>query len=272
MPAPDPAAAGLVDFKGNYFTLTSYTGMEVNGFGKRWLYAAGLVAGDMPAPIGGPPGSPVSFWGAGDGGAGDVYGQLAYKIGGLPYDRSGEEPAQTLTTGTEFWRDDSTTLSLFGYRGRSTIRAVRGDDQVDETDDTFWRIGAGVQQMYRDLTLSAVWMEGRNSRPYGTLSDIAVRSRAWHVEALYQPLPWLLPFARYEVLDLDIPPGVPGLGGAHAGAAGSADQDIARLVLGGKALLRPNVALVTELGLYNKGAEHQEGFDGTLMALFQISF
>ena len=71
--------------------------------------------------------------GMGDGGGNDAYVQLAYKIGGAPFDRRQEKPAEALTAGAEFWRDDSTTLSLFGYTGCAPIRAVGTDGTVMRT-------------------------------------------------------------------------------------------------------------------------------------------
>lgn len=263
MPKIKPAAAGLAGFSGNNFSIGPQAGLEVNGFGRRWFYAGGVVSGDLIAPASGPPDSAISFMGMGRGGANDLYLQLAYKFGGAPFDRSSEQQPQTLTAGAEFWRDDSTTLSLFGYRGRSTIRAVHADDTVHEEDDAFWRLGASVQRQIRDLSIGAAWIEGNNNRPYGILSSEAVGSRTWHVETLYFAYPWLLPYARYESLDLDFPAGLPGL---------SPEQDISRLIAGSKAMIRPNVGVIGEAALYSKGAELEEGLDRTLFVLLTVSF
>lgn len=263
MPRPKPEASGLGDFKGNNFSIGPQPGIEVNGFGKHWFYAAGVVNGDPATSAVEPPESAISFMGSGDGGATDYYLQLAWKIGGAPFDRSGEAQAQTLTPGAEFWRDNATTLSLFGYRGRATIRTTSADGRVDEYDDPFWRFGAGVQQQIRDLTVGAAWVQGRNERPYGSLSEESVASRTWHVETIVAVYPWLFPYARYESRALDVPRGIPGL---------SPEQDIGRLLVGGKAMIRPNVALTSEAALYRKGAELEEGIDGTLFVLLSVAF
>ena len=263
MPAPDLAATGLTSFKGNYFSIGPQAGVEANGVGERWFYAVGVANGDVISPVTGPPQSDIEFMGMGDGGGSDTYVQLAYKMGGAPFDRRNEKQPEALTTGAEFWRDDSTTFSMFGYHGRSTIRAVDKDGVVHENDDSFWRLGAGVQHQVRDLSLSAALVEGRNNRPYGILSSQGVRSRAWHAETLYFAYPWLVPYARYESLGLDVPPDVPGL---------SPVQDVSRLMLGAKAMIRPNVSVVGETALYTKGAALEEGFDRTLFVLLSVSF
>ncbi|MGE5243589.1 MAG: hypothetical protein ACM3SQ_05125 [Betaproteobacteria bacterium] len=263
MPTPNAAAAGFTQFKGNNFSIGPQAGVEANGFGERWFYAGGVVNGDLISPVTGPPESDIEFVGMGTGGGRDVYMQLAYKAGGVPFDRSRERPAETLTSGAEFWRDDSTILSFFGYRGHAMIRAVAADGTVHEDDDLFWRLGASVQHEYRDITLGAVWVEGNNARPYGVLSREPVRSRAWHLETIYFAYPWLLPYARYESLSLDVPAGIPGV---------SPDQDIARLMVGAKAMIRPNVWVVGETAFYTKGAELEEGFDRTLFVLLAVSF
>jgi hypothetical protein len=139
VPTVDTAAAGLSEFKGNYFTIGPQAGVEVNGFGGRWSYAVGIANGDLTAPASGPPDGDVVLFGMGEGGGSDGYLQLAYKLGGIPYDRSREQPAQKLAPATAFWRDDSTTLSLFAYRGKATIRTVAEDGTATEADDSFWR-------------------------------------------------------------------------------------------------------------------------------------
>lgn len=263
MPRPKLEDAGLAGFKGNNFSIGPRSGLEVNGFGKHWFYAGGLVNGDLARSATEPPESAVSFLGMGEGGGTDGYLQLAWKIGGAPFDRSGEQQSETLAPNAEFWRDDATTLSLFGYRGRATIRTVATDGRAEEHDDPFWRFGAGVQHQVRDLTIGAVWVQGSDVRPYGSLSDKSVASRTWHVEAIVAAYPWLFPYARYESRALDVPKGIRGL---------SSEQDIGRVMVGGKAMIRPNVALTGEAAIYRKGAELEEGFDRTLFVLLSVAF
>lgn len=263
MPKIHADTAGLAEFIGNNFSIGPQAGIEVNGFGTRWYYAGGIVDGDLAAPAGAAPESAISFVGMGGGRGADAYLQLAYKFGGMPFDRRGEDAPEVLTPGAEFWRDDSTTVSLFGYRGGATVGVVDLDGRRREHEDPFWRVGASIQHQFRNLTLGAVWTAGHNERPYAPLSQASVASRAWHVEALYFAYPWLLPFARFESLDMDLPSGVPGL---------VVDQDVSRVVLGAKAMIRPNVSFVAESPLYTRGAVFDEGRDRTLFVMLAFGF
>jgi len=264
MPQVNATEAGLASFNGNNFTISPQSGFEINGFGERWLYAVGLANGNPDVPYGQPPASDVSFVGQGKGSdLSDGYVQLAYKIGGMPFDRSNLEQEDTLTTGAESWRDDSLTLSLYGYFGTADVETVDLAGVSTLEEDDFWRLGVGVQKQHKDLIASVAYLVGDDDDPYGALSDASVESANWHVELLYFAYPWLIPYVRYEALDLDLPTEVPGL---------VPDQDMARVIAGAKALIRPNVSFTLEGAYYTEGAELEEGFDETLFALFALSF
>ena len=264
MPRVNLGQAGLVSFKGNNFSVGPQMGIEVNGVGKRWFYAVGVANGNLEVPAGTKPPSDVSFVGAGEStGNKDFYTQLAYKIGGAPFDRSAERAAESLTTASQFWRDDSLILSLYGYSGIATIETVdlAGTEIVEEDD--FWRLGVGAQWKFKDITLGGVYLKGRDDNPYGSMSDDSVDSASWHVEMLGYPYPWLIPYVRYEGLDLDLPRDVPGL---------QPEQDIERILAGAKMMIRPNVFCTVEYVFYTEGAELEEGFDQTLFVLLAASF
>ena len=120
-----------------------------------------------------------------------------------------------------------------------------------------------MQAKYKDLTLGAGYMWGRNDNPYGDLSSKSVDSGAWLAEAYYFVYPWLIPYVRYEGLDLDLPSDVAGL---------DDDQDRARLIVGGKAMIRANIALNVEFMTYTDGARVEEGIDNTLFVLLSAGF
>lgn len=264
VPAPGLPEAGLTEFKGNNFSIGPQAGIEVNGVGERWFYALGLVSGDLSVPSGLPPESDVSFMGMGKGSGGrDGYLHLGYKVGGLPFDRSRQQAPPSLATGAEFWRDDSLILSLWGYTGRAEIRGVPRDGDPWVEQDDFWRLAVGAQQQVRDLTLGFVYSWGEDDNPYGPLARGRFEARAWHAEALWFAYPWLVPYARYEVLERDLPGPVPGVPSA---------QDISRWLVGAKVMIRPNVSCVVEAASYTKGAELEEGFDGTVFVLLAASF
>lgn len=264
MPKVKVEATDLRDFQGNPFTIEPQVGVELNGRGKRWMYSTGVVTGNVKNSASEAPEDDIYFVGAGDDtGAKDVFFQTAFKIGGLAFDGSGMEVENPLTARPEFWRDDSLTLSLFGYNGTAEIDIVDALGHAWTGDDDFWRLGLGFQQKYRDLAFGGAYMLGSNDNPYGYLSEKSVDSESWMAEASYFVYPWLIPYGRYEALDLDLPENVPGL---------NPDQDYARYVVGCKALIRANVALNIESSFYTEGEDLYEGVDNTLFVLLSASF
>ena len=264
MPPVNLEQAGLAGFKGNNFSIGPQMGIELNGVGKRWFYAVGVANGNLQVPAGTPPPSDVSFMGMGSGSdSKDFYTQLAYKIGGMPWDRSGEEADESLTTGAQFWRDDSWIFSLYGYSGTATIEAGYLDGTETEEEDNFWRLGLGVQKQIKDFSFSAAYMAGSNDNPYGSLSDASVDSTTYHLEVLAFAYPWLMPYGRFEGLKLDMPEDVPGL---------NPNRDMERILIGAKFMIRPNVFCVVETAHYTEGAELEVGFDKTLFVLLAASF
>lgn len=264
MPVPKPKLTDLNDFQGNNFSIGPQIGLEAHGFGARWRYGFGVVNGNLKTAATEAPDSAISFMGASKNrGKKDFFFDTAFKLGGLGFDGSGATVDNPLTARPEYWRDDSLILSLWGYVGSSDIEIEDAAGVRWEGEDDFWRLGLGAQQKIKDLTIGGGYMFGRNDNPYGNLSSKQVDSRAWYAEAMYFALPWLIPYGRYEGLDLDLPQGITGL---------DPDQDNARVVVGLKSLVRANVALSVEGNFYVKGAELQEGLDRTLFVLLNLSF
>ncbi len=266
MPPVDLGEAGLSSFNGNNFTITPQAGIELNGVGERWFYALGVVSGNPLWVSGDIPPSDITFFGQGRGtDRKDVYLQLAYKLGGLPFKRTAApETGTSLTPSSDFWRDDtSTVLSLWGYNGRAEIEAVDLDGVKNKQNDDFWRLGVGVQQMIKDVSIGGVYVVGKDDNPYGILTDQAVDSTTWNVEVLGFVYPWLIPYGRYEVLDLEMPEGVPGI---------PTQRDISRFVAGVKMMIRPNVFCTVEGTYYTKGEELEEGIDQTIFILLSVAF
>ena len=264
MPQPKLEMSALNNFDGNQFNIGPQIGVEVYGFGDRWRYGFGVVNGNLKVPFMEKPDSAISFVGASKvRGKKDVFFDAAYKIGGLGFDGSGAEVDDPLSARPEFWRDDSLILSLWGYIGSSDISTEDSGGTSWKGEDDFYRLGFGVQQKFRDLTIGGGYMFGRNENPYGNLSTDRVDSHAWFLEGMYFLRPWLIPYSRYEGLDLDLPSGIGGL---------NPQQDNARVVTGVKTLIRANVSMNVESNFYVKGAELQEGFDKTLFVLLSLSF
>ena len=254
MPKVNLAASGLNDFEGNPFSLQPLAGVEANGVGKRWTYTLGLV--DFPQ-------TDIYFVGVSEKAPEDLFFQFAYKFGGMNMDGPDADNENPLAARPEFWRDDHLMFSLFGYVGNAEIRTEDAAGVVRTNDDEYWRLGVGIQGKYKDLTVGGGYMWGDNDNPYGDLSSASVESGAWFAEAYFFGLPWLIPYARYEGLNLDLPSGVAGLNPA---------QDNARIIVGGKAMIRANVALNIEGTVYTQGEELNEGIDRTLFVLLSAAF
>jgi hypothetical protein len=263
MPKVKLAGSGLNDFQGNPFSLQPLAGIELNGVGRRWMYSGGWVSTQVKNPVNEFPESDFYVVGIGEKSPQDFYLQCAYKIGGLPLDGSAAKGDSPLTADPQFWRDDHLMFSLFGYMGTADIEVETAAGDTSTSSDDFWRLGAGVQAKYKDLTVGAGYMLGRNDNPYGVLSSKSVDSGAWLAEAYYFVYPWLIPYVRWEGLNLDLPSGVAGL---------DDDQDRSRLILGGKAMIRANIALNVEVMTYTDGANVEEGIDNTLFVLLTAAF
>ncbi len=238
IPLPDEHTLGdllneSVSVEGNPFIVHAQPGIELNGFGHRWRYAVGVVNGTGSV--------------SDNNSEKDLYVQLAYKFGGRGFDGESKEKGAGISSGDP-WRDDSVTLSLFGYRGTGTIKLAG-----QEREDDFWRFGPGVQWKFHDLQLGAGYILGENDRPYGAISTRSVDSKAWFLEASYFVYPWLIPYARYEGLDLDLASGIPSLFIQE-------NQNRQRVVFGAKALVRANVSLAVEGLLYTKDERSTKNF------------
>jgi hypothetical protein len=264
LPPPNLEQAGLSEFRGNNFNISPQQGIELNGVGRRWFYALGIANGNMNEPFGSVPESDISFVGAGRNSDNkDLYGHLAYKIGGTPWDRSREPPSDTLSTGAQFWRDDALVLSLYGYSGTADLKTVDLDGNVWEGEDDFWRLGVGFQHRIKDVHWSLLYIAGSDDDPYGNLSDQAVDNTTWHAEVLGFVYPWWILYGRYESLEMDLPDDVPGL---------NPNQDIDKVVAGTKLMIRPNIFCNVEYTFYPEGEELWEGLDQTLFLLLSVAF
>lgn len=227
-PLLDPlvGAEGSLESNAFSFMLHAQPGIELNGFGKRWRYALGVLNGN---------GDEFEDNNSDK----DVYFQFAFKFGGLGFDGSGaatKEGELPTAGGDQPWHDDGLTLSVFGYRGVGQVLAKGDAGEVDDKD-IFWRLGVGAEGRYKDLTVRTGVVLGENDDPYGPLTTDSVGSTAWFVEADYFVYPWLIPTVRYETLKLDMPSGIDGI---------QEDQDRQRVIVGFKALLRANVSLTVE--------------------------
>jgi hypothetical protein len=237
-----------VDFDGNPFNLHAQPGIELNGFNKQWRYAIGITNGN---------GDKFND----NNTEKDVYMQLAYKIGGLGFDGSGMETQDDdLSKISDPWRDDSVTLSLFGYYGDAQVDT--SEDFESEEADRFWRIGPGILWRTGDLQLGGGYIFGKNENPFGAVSSSgsSVDSQSWFVEANYFAKPWLIPYVRYEELGFS---NLPAEVTTDDEASFPNGADRGRIVVGTKMLLRANVSLGLEGIFYTKDDRESSNDDNS---------
>ena len=143
----------------NSFTINGYQyqdvlslqpqpGFQVNGFGSRWRYYAGIVQANT------------------DSSSKDYYGGLAFKIGGMGYDGSGSksEEGGLTTSPSGFWRDDSILFGLFGYRGFTGTNADKSN-----------RFGGDLRVNYKDFSLGGGYIRQKADASDTTTSDASQR-------------------------------------------------------------------------------------------------
>lgn len=234
----------LFAYTGNTFNNQPQLGIELSGFGKSWLYYAGVVNGNIESDPG-----DVYFMGAGKNtDTKDYYGGFAYKIGGLGFNGANVKNDNPLTNIAEFWRDDSLTLSVFGYTGTAQIAVDKYDDATYTTHtetlskDAFWRLSIGAKERYKDLTFNTGYQWAHDDNPFGTLWNNDTDATTWFIETTYFVYPWLIPYARYEILEFDNIP----LTESTDDILINAKQDAELLIVGVKAHLRANVHITVE--------------------------
>jgi hypothetical protein len=235
----------------NALNLQPQPGFQVNGFGSRWRYYAGLVQANT------------------DSSSLDYYGGLAFKIGGLGFDGSGlkSEEGGLNTSPSGFWRDDSILLGLFGYQGYTGTNADRAtrfgaDARVNYKDLS---LGGGYIRQNADTTTTTSAGEAKNFYKSGIRSisllettTTSATNNLWFFEGNYFVFPWFIPYARYEFLTVD-----------------SSNQDQARLIGGMAFLLRANIKLNVEYLYYTRNQPRETAGQGTHaddMLSFQLDF
>lgn len=132
----------------------------------------------------------------------DVYGRVAYKFGGLPFDgvtKGGAEAA--MPGGTKPWSETSLAISGFAYRGKSFL----GDaTNPDDPHDKFRLYGTDVAVNYHDLMGHAGYVHRKDDQLF--IDDPAatnVPTKDKFAELTWVTYPWLIPAARWESYKVD---------------------------------------------------------------------
>ncbi len=169
----------------------SVDGVEVYGIlGHRFLYSGGFSNGVGPGDE------------SVDGNtAKDVFGRVAYKIGGLAFDGDGYVESD------KNWREVSLRLGFFGYRGDAEDVFFQGTGHHAGNlleDPRFNRFGFDANLFVQDLNLMAGFVRGEDTiveyRSTGPRESDFI-FKAWYLQGDYVILPWLHGSTRYEWLD-----------------------------------------------------------------------
>jgi hypothetical protein len=128
----------------------------------------------------------------------DVYGRLAYKLGGLPFDgvpSGGAEAA--MPANPKPWSERSVALSGFVYKGRG----LRDLDPLDPADprDPFRVLGGDVAVNCLDLMARAGYTDRKDDHLLvADTTGTDVKSKSQFVELSWVAYPWLIPAGRWE--------------------------------------------------------------------------
>jgi len=135
----------------------------------------------------------------------DVYGRVAYKAGGLPFDGipSGGANAE-MPANPKPWSEKSVALSAFVYKGKSLL--VR-DPLALPTDpdvrDPFQLFGGELAVNYLDFMARAGYTDRKDDR--SSFSDPAltdVKTKNQFGEVSWVAYPWLIPAGRWESIKI----------------------------------------------------------------------
>lgn len=153
----------------------------------------------------------------------DVYGRLAYKIGGIGFDGSSGGEGDTLIQ-TDNWIDNSFTVGVFGYSGTNRLQ----DPATTQFfDDRFYRAGVDARLNFWNFDLFGAVMMGHDSDPVLGVEDVG--SEAAFVELDWVILPWLISATRMEYTNIE-----------------GRKNDVRRLIPSLTALIRANIKVVVE--------------------------
>jgi len=129
----------------------------------------------------------------------DVFGRVAFKVGGLPFDGQG------YVSSDKNWSELSLQLGAFAYHGNGENIFFTGHESGNLLEDRFFtRLGFDVNVFVRDLNMIAGYAHGKDevAEYLDTGPEVGKFSYdTWFLEGDYVVLPWLQPAVRYEWLD-----------------------------------------------------------------------
>lgn len=205
------SATGLQDghaHGGSVFSMDSLQrGLELRGTALgRIIFSGGVVNGNGS----GVPGDHGSF---DDNTSKDIYGRIAYKLGGLRADGSGQSGNKITAFGGSV--DNTLQVGGFSYRGKALVKVTReehGDEHDEEMEmgdememgeeeessvvNGFRRTGIDVLARYGRLEFRGSYMTAKDDDPHG--EGEALNAQAFYAQGQILVFPWLIGMGRWE--------------------------------------------------------------------------
>jgi hypothetical protein len=211
---PNAPVGALLGGGSSWQLVDNYTGVEVNGVvGGRFHYAVGLNAGANSLSAVGL-NYPTE----------NVYGEVAYKLGGMRLDGEGETgPPDPLRP----WAETALTVWAFGYHS-NTFLDTTAVPAPPAGNDAATTAGIGARGQLGSAELTAGWY--RDHHDHATDAATAATANVFYGELSYVVFPWLVPSVRVENVAL--------------APDGASSVDAWNVTPGVAVLIRPNLKLV----------------------------
>ena len=133
----------------------------------------------------------------------DIYGRLAYKIGGLAFDGFTKSEADAaMPANPKPWSEKSLAFSGFVYKGKGILEG--GDPTDPNTHDPFKVVGGDVALNYLDLMARGGYTDRKDDRLFfDDPTNTDVKTKNGFAELSWVAYPWLIPAGRWESLEVD---------------------------------------------------------------------
>lgn len=187
---------------GSVFSMDSLQrGLELRGTALgRVIFSGGIVNGNGS----GVPGHTGSF---DDNNSKDIYGRIAYKLGGLRADGSGQSSSKVTIFGASV--DNTLQVGGFAYRGKALVEVEHEEEHGEEMEmgeeeeeeessvvNGFRRTGVDILARYGRLEVRGAYMTAKDDDPHG--EGEALNAESFSVQGQVLIFPWMVAMGRWE--------------------------------------------------------------------------